>query len=63
MFVNFLKSIFSLDDSNISILLNLHTKMIDDIIFDVVTIELYLNKSPNKFSAGADGISTKIVNT
>ena len=37
---------------------NLHTKMNDDIIFDVVTIGQLLNKLPNKFSAGPDGIPT-----
>ena len=32
--------------------------MNDDIIFDVVIIEQYLNKLLNKFSAGSDGIFT-----
>ena len=56
MFANFFISIRSLDDGKIPILPNFHTKMNDDIIFDVVTIEQYWNKLPNKFSAGPDEI-------
>ena len=58
MFANFFKSFCLLDDVKIPTLLNIHTKMNDDIIFDVATIEQYLNKLPNKFSAGPDGIPT-----
>ena len=50
-----------MDDGKIPTLPNLHTKMNDDIIFDVVTIEQYLNKLPNKFSACLDGIPTVLL--
>ena len=58
MFANFFKSIYSLDDCKIPILPNFHTKMNDDIIFDIVTIGQYLNVLLNKFSVGPDGIPT-----
>ena len=53
LFANFYKN--NLFIGKVPILLNRHTKINDDIIFDVVTIEQYLNKLPNKFPAGQDG--------
>ena len=58
LFANFFKSIYSLDDDKIPKLPNLHTKINDDIIFDIVTIEQYLNNLSNKFSVVSDKIPT-----
>ena len=58
LFAIFFKSVYSNDNGKILILQNFNTQINDDIIFISDSFEQTLNKLPNKYSAGPDGIPT-----
>ena len=58
LFANFFKPVYSNENGKVPILQNNNTQINDDIVFTSDSIEQTLNKLPNKYSAGPDGIPT-----